>query len=467
MERFIGNKAHILSFPFPAQGHINPNLQFCKRLVAKGLKVTLITTISIGNTISQIKPQVPGSDIDMEFISDGFDDPKKVEAQIAQDVDAYAELFKVGVKQSLIKFLQTTRGWECPPKVLIYDSNLPWVQDVVGQFGLLGAAFFTASCAVANIFHFANEGVVVKMPVEGQLSVPGLPLLETRDVPSFLHEVDAYPTILKLLLSQFDNLRRPKWVLFNSFDHLENEVVKSLQSQWPIATIGPTIPSMYLDKRLKTDKDYGLHLLKPDTSATTTAWLNGKKDGSVIYISFGSLANLSEEQAQEVAHALKNTHHPFIWVVREPELKKLPADFIENLSGKGLILSWCSQMEVLNHPAIGCFVTHCGWNSVLEALSAAVPLVAMPQWTDQPTNAKYVQDVWKVGIRVETNQSGKLTGREEIHRCISEVMDEGHKRSELRANAAKWKRLSVAAMDEGGSSDKNIIQFVTDVQCIL
>ncbi|CAM8928571.1 unnamed protein product [Rhodiola kirilowii] len=466
MEMQSDHQAHIISFPFPVQGHINPNLQFCKRLVAKGLKVTLITTISIGNTIHPLKSQVPDesdlSRINIEFISDGFDDAKKVAALIAEDIDEYAKLFEVGVRQSLIKLLQTTREWDCSPKVIVYDSTMPWIQDVADQFGLYGAAFFTYSCAAANMFYLAHEGVV-KLPVEGQVSVPGMPLLDSKDVPSFLHEVTSYPIISKLLLSQFGNLSRVNWVLFSSFDQLEDEVLKSFPSQWAIKTIGPTIPSMYLDKRLCADRDYGLYLLKPD-EGTTTAWLNAKKEGSVLYISFGSIANLSEEQAQEVAYALKTSKHSFIWVVREPEQKKLPTDFIENLlPDDGLILSWCSQLEVLNHSAIGCFLTHCGWNSVLEALSAGVPMVAMPQWTDQPTNAKYIEDVWKVGIRGKTNQSGKVIPRDEINHCISQVMDEGTMKSELRANAAKWKRLSVAAMAEGGSSDKNINQFVRDV----
>ncbi|CAM8956677.1 unnamed protein product [Rhodiola kirilowii] len=438
MEMESDHQAHIISFPFPAQGHINPNLQFCKRLVAKGLEVTLITTISIGNTIYPLKSQVPDesdlSRINIEFISDGFDDAKKVEAQIAEDIDEYVKLFEVGVRRSRSVWIV----WSC---------------------------IFTCSCAATNMFYLAHEGVV-KLPVEGQVSVPGMPLLDSKDVPSFLHEVTSYPTILKLVLSQFGyDLSRAKWVLFSSFDQLEIEVLKSFPSQWAIKTIGPTIPSMYLEKRLSTDRDYGLYLLKPD-EGTTKAWLNAKKKGSVLYISFGSLANLSEEQAQEVAYALKTSKHSFIWVVREPERKKLPTDFIENLPDNGLILSWCSQLEVLNHSAIGCFLTHCGWNSVLEALSAGVPMVAMPQWTDQPTNAKYVEDVWKVGIRVKTNQAGKVIPRDEINHCISQVMDEGTTKSELRANAAKWKRLSIAAMAEGGSSDKNINQFVRDVLSI-
>ncbi|CAI0459492.1 unnamed protein product [Linum tenue] len=107
----------------------------------------------------------------------------------------------------------------------------------------------------------------------------------------------------------------------------------------------------------------------------------------------------------------------------------------------------CPQLEVLDHHAVGCFVTHCGWNSTLEALSLGVPMVAMPQWTDQGTNAKYIEDVWKIGVRGV------------VEKCLREVM-EGKKGEEMKSNAKKWKRVMEEAVSEGGSSNKNINEFV-------
>ncbi|KAG5589098.1 hypothetical protein H5410_039612 [Solanum commersonii] len=54
--------------------------------------------------------------------------------------------------------------------------------------------------------------------------------------------------------------------------------------------------------------------------------------------------------------------------------------------------------------SIGCFLTHCGWNSTLESISLGVPMVAIPQWTDQPTNAKLVKDVWEIGVRAKQDE---------------------------------------------------------------
>lgn len=225
---------------------------------------------------------------------------------------------------------------------------------------------------------------------------------------------------------------------------------------WKVMTVGPTIPSMYLDRRLENDKDYGMNLYKPNTDECRS-WLSGKPKGSVVYVSFGSYASLQVEEMVEVACGLKRSNCYFLWVVRKTEESKLPNNFIEEIGEKGLVVSWCSQLEALSHESIGCFLTHCGFNSVLEALSLGVPMLAMPQWSDQPTNAKNVEDVWRVGIRVKG--SGK---RDDIEYCIKELM-EGDKGKEVKKNAIKWKNLAEAAMSEGGSSDTNIDEFLANL----
>ncbi|KAL5702824.1 hypothetical protein ACHQM5_027990 [Ranunculus cassubicifolius] len=127
-----------------------------------------------------------------------------------------------------------------------------------------------------------------------------------------------------------------------------------------------------------------------------------------------------------------------------------------------MIVPWCSQVEVLNHPATGCFVTHCGWNSTLETIATGVPVVAFPQWSDQGTNAKLIEDFWKIGVRVEPNEEDKIVKSEEIIRCLEEVMD-AETGEELRSNAKKWKEAARAAMSEGGSSDRNLRTFLDEV----
>lgn len=217
---------------------------------------------------------------------------------------------------------------------------------------------------------------------------------------------------------------------------------------------------MFMDKRIKEDKDDGLNCYDPNTDACMN-WLNERPDSSVAYVSFGSIAELRREQFEEIAWGLKNSNVYFLFVVRSKEQFKLPKDFLDETSEKGLVLSWCPQLKVLEHKALGCFVTHCGWNSTLEALSFGVPVVAMPQWSDQITNAKFIEDTWGNGVKARTNDGGLIT-REEVEYLLKEVMD-GEKGKEIRNNAAKWKKLARCAVDEGGSSDTAVNRFVANI----
>lgn len=237
-------------------------------------------------------------------------------------------------------------------------------------------------------------------------------------------------------------------------------MVKWMANKWITKTVGPTIPSIYLDKRLEHDKDYGISLFEPNDDVCMK-WLHSKPKKSVVYVSFGSLANLDANQMEEVALALLSSNLNFLWVVRGSEESKVPSDFASKISDKGLIVNWCPQLKVLAHEAIGCFMTHCGWNSTLEALCSGVPLVAMPQWTDQPMNAKFISDIWRVGVRVRVDESGMVT-REEIVACLKEVM-EGGQRDEFRKNAVKLKEFAIEAVDEGGSSDNNIEELISSL----
>ncbi|KAL1561417.1 N-hydroxythioamide S-beta-glucosyltransferase [Salvia divinorum] len=118
--------------------------------------------------------------------------------------------------------------------------------------------------------------------------------------------------------------------------------------------------------------------------------------------------------------------------------------------------------EVLAHPAVACFVTHCGWNSTLEGLSHGVPLVAMAQWVDQNTNAKLVVDVWGAGAAPRRSGGDGIVGREEIAMCI-EIVVGGDEGVGIRRNALRWKEMAAEAVGSGGSSDISVVDFVSKI----
>ncbi|GAB4825791.1 hypothetical protein Ancab_008667 [Ancistrocladus abbreviatus] len=137
---------------------------------------------------------------------------------------------------------------------------------------------------------------------------------------------------------------------------------------------------------------------------------------SIVYYFYGGMLPLpisstlvsipGEEQMKELAWGLKESCSYYLWVIRDSEQAELAKNVLHETDKKGTIVNWCPQLEVLASEATGCFLTHCGWNSMLEALSLGVRMVAMPQWADQPTNGALIHDIWKVGRQVSIDDVG-------------------------------------------------------------
>ncbi|KAL4569605.1 hypothetical protein LXL04_025246 [Taraxacum kok-saghyz] len=444
-------EGHVLVLPYPSQGHINPLLQFAKRLVSKGLKATIATT---HYTLSSISAPF----ITVEPISDGFDHGGFAQAQSA---DVFLESFKSNGSRTLTQLIKKHQTTKNPITCVVYDSFFPWALEVAKENGILGAPFFTNSAAVSSIFSRIHGGML-RVPVRLEdcpVVLPGVPPLNLEDLPSFLNAPESYPAYLKMKLNQFSNLEKADWIFCNSFRSLEPEVVKGIGEQWSAKLIGPMVPSAYLDGRIEGDKGYGASLWKP-LNHECTKWLETKPQNSVIYVSFGSMVSLTQQEMEEIAYGLQESRFDFLWVVKDSETHKLPKGFLESTKEKGMIVNWCNQLEILAHSSVGCFVTHCGWNSTLEGLSLGVPMIGVPKWADQMTDAKFIQDVWGVGVRVKVDSNIGIVKREELVSCLNKVMNEGGKSLQMEKNAGKWKELAKEAISEGGSSDIAIDEFL-------
>ena len=199
-------------------------------------------------------------------------------------------------------------------------------------------------------------------------------------------------------------------------------------------------------------------------------WLDKQKEKSVVYMSVGSIVVLSEAEIVEMAEGLRESGQPFLWVVRDDARPFLPAGFEEDTSERGLVVQWSPQEAVLRHQSTACFLTHCGWNSTLECLTSGVPAIAFPQWGDQVTDAKFLVDVFGVGVHMRSQKERKAEGgpsftREDVNRAVEEVI-RGPRAEEMRENAARMKELAKGAVAPEGSSDRNIQAFVDEVNAL-
>ncbi|CAN1223547.1 UDP-glycosyltransferase 74E1 [Linum perenne] len=462
-EATMARNPHVILLPCPAQGHINPAIQFSKLLVSKGLKVTLVISTQIELTVSQL------SSIQVVLLSSSNpeeDEEEEDDDEKEGDVDLL-KTYRKRVKKQLPGVVSGLREEGERVACLIYDSIMPWSLGIARKLKMGGAAFFTQSCAVDAIFCSHHEGRL-EIPVgqDRDICVEGVgEMLELHDLPSFFYEPETLLGSLDLLSRQFSTVKDADWVFCNTFSGLEGQkALEYMESRFKFKAVGPTIPSIYLSAGNTQTEDYGMSMFKtkPEEAHYIIDWLDSKEVGSVVYVSFGSLAMLSLKQTEEIAAALKMINHPFLWVVRQSEKHKIPDNFVDETSERGMVVTWCRQLEVLAHKSTGCFVTHCGWNSTMEGLSLGVPMVGMPQMGDQMTNAKFICDVWKVGVRVKRDEEEKVVKRGEIWWCINEVMDH-HNREGIIGNVEKWKNLAWAAAAHGGTSDNNIHDFVAQL----
>lgn len=467
-----GSQNHFLLVTFPAQGHINPSLEFAKRVVATGARVTFVTTV-FGQHRMLDKSKSYAEGLTFSPFSDGYDEGFKRDEDFKQeDVDHYLTEFNNRGSEALSGIVQSSATEGRPITCLIYTLLLPWASQVAHKFQLSSALLWIQAAAVFDIYYYYFCGYKdlildnINDPLYS-VKLPGLPTLRVPDLPSFFLPSNPYSFGIKLFLEQFDMLaQEPKSfpILVNTFDELEAEALKAID-HFNFIAVGPLIPSAFLTTNIHPDNSVE-HL------EDYIEWLNTKDESSVVYVSFGSLAVLGNEQMDELAGGLVDSGRPFLWVIRSGEhgsrQQAQDKDGHEKYSEilrkqhKGMIVPWCSQVEVLNHTSVGCFVTHCGWNSALETLAMGVPVVAFPQWTDQGTNAKLIEDVWEIGVRVKPSEEDMTVKSAEIIRCLDQVM-EGKMSSEFRSKADKWKSLARNAVEEGGSSHRNLRAFVEEV----
>ncbi|XP_018449627.1 UDP-glycosyltransferase 75C1 isoform X1 [Raphanus sativus] len=448
---------HYLIVTFPAQGHINPALKLANRLIHHGATITYSTTISALRRMGE-PPSTQG--LSYAWFSDGFDEgPKSLE-----DQKNYMSEFKRRGSDALSDIIRSNLDATEPTFTgVIYSVLVPWASTVAREFHLPSTLLWIEPATVLDIYYYYFNASHNHLFEQEPIELPKLPPLSTGDLPSFLQPSNVLPSALVTLrehIEALDSSESNPRVLVNTFSELEPEALTSVEKLRMIP-VGPLVSSSdnKADLFRSSDEDY-------------IKWLDSKAEKSVIYVSLGSHGDgLWEKHMEALTSGVLGTGRPFLWVVKETKHEEKKSCFVDLIRGdddKGfirtinsLVVGWCSQTAVLAHPSVGCFVTHCGWNSTLESLESGVPVVAFPQFADQCTTAKLVEDVWGIGVRVKGDEEG-LVGGDEMRRCLEKVMGGGGDGDEMRRNAARWKTLAVDAAKEGGPSDLNLKGFMEE-----
>ncbi|XP_043693443.1 UDP-glycosyltransferase 88F3-like [Telopea speciosissima] len=283
------------------------------------------------------------------------------------------------------------------------------------------------------------------------LQIPGLPPIRATEMGSSV--LDRTNQVYDKMLDLGTNLLKSKGIITNTIEALEPKAINAIRNQAPaIFCVGPL---------LAEPKDQS-------GAADCLSWLDKQPSRSVIFLCFGSLGAFSVKQIAEIAVGLERSGQRFLWVVKNPppigggrmqlsamdfDLEALmPEGFLERTSDRGLVVkSWAPQVEVLSRESVGGFVTHCGWNSVLEAVCAGMPMVAWPLYAEQPLNKKVLVEEMRVALPMEAAEEDGFVIAAEVEKRVRMLIDSEEGR-EISKRCREMKEKALAAWAEGGSS---------------
>ncbi|TQD78858.1 hypothetical protein C1H46_035589 [Malus baccata] len=451
------NVPHAVCIPFPVQSHIKGMRQLAQLLHHRGVHVTFVNTeFNHKRFLKSLGPNsldgVPG--FRFETIPDGL---QTSDEDTQQDIMLLAEAIRknfLAPFRDLLAKLNHTAG-DAPVTHIVADGWMSaFPMEAAEEIGIPVVLFFTISaCSLMGYIQFpalVEKGLVplkdASCLTNGFLDkvidwILGMKGIRLRDLPKDMRVTNPNDKYWKYCLEAIQRFVKGSAVVVHSFGALEKDVLDALLSLLPVVyAIGPLqlLLNQMPEHPLNTT---GYSLWKEETECFK--WLNSKSPNSVVYVNFGSLAFVTPEQLVEFGWGLAKSKLPFIWVIR-PDLVVgesviLPPELVAETKERGLIASWCPQEQVLEHPSVGGFLTHSGWNSTVESLCAGVPMLCWPCSSDQPTNCCYACKEWGVGMEISNDVK-----RDEVEKLVKELM-EGEKGKKMKNEVMERKKLAEAA----------------------
>ncbi|XVF67540.1 hypothetical protein PTKIN_Ptkin10aG0129500 [Pterospermum kingtungense] len=476
-------QVHVFFFPFLAQGHMIPTADMAKMFANRGVKTTIITTPVNASFFSKTIKRSKESGIDIGIktlkfpalevgLPEGCENVDLIPSSQEGGPNLLNKLFMAAamLEEPLEQLLQ-----ECRPDCLVADMFFPWATDAANKFGIPrlvfhGTSFFSLCATECMRLYEPHKKVQSDSEPFLVPNLPGNITFTKKKLPDYMKQ-DIENDFAKLVKAFKESELKSYGVVVNSFYELEDKYADYYRNilgrnAWHIGPVS-------LCNRAAEDKAERGKKSTIDEHECLK-WLDSMKPNSVVYICFGSIASFTSAQLKEIAMALEAAEQQFIWVVRkqnnneEEEEDWLPGGFEKRMEGKGLIIrGWAPQVLILDHEAVGGFVTHCGWNSTLEGVSAGVPMVTWPVGAEQFYNEKLVTQVLKIGVAVGVQQWVGVTGdfvkKEAIEKAVTEIM-KGDEAEEMRNRAKELAKAAKSAVEKGGSSNSDLNALIEELR---
>ncbi|KAK4277702.1 hypothetical protein QN277_015656 [Acacia crassicarpa] len=467
----------LVFIPGPGMGHIVSTVEFAKLLITHDHRFSV--------TLFVIKPpDATNVDAYIHSLTSSPNFPKRLqlihlptdESQSAPTETAQLIQKSIPhVKQAASDLVQESHSNPDSPRLaaFVVDMFCTDMIDVANDLGVPAVVFYTSGAACLGLMlhlqPLREQGIVDMTSPDfkdsgRELNVPVFSNPVPANVlPGFLLEKEWEGFVDKYV----KGLRKAKGIILNTFEELESQAVHSLsEGDTRIYAVGPILSA-------KDDE-------KGQQGSDIIGWLDDQPESSVLFLCFGSMGYFGEDQLAEIARALENSGVRFLWSLRKPPpealrsptdysdpAEVLPEGFLDRTASIGKVIGWAPQAQVLAHKAVGGFVSHCGWNSILESVYFGVPIATWPLYAEQQPNAFELVRELKMGVEISLDywmdrRNGSNSGvisREKIEKGIKEVME---RESETRKKVKLMSELSRKALTKGGSSYSYLSRFIDD-----
>lgn len=462
-----GGVLHIVMFPWLAMGHLIPFHHLSNLLASKGQQISFLSTPRNLSRLPKIPPSLSSL---INLIPLPFPHVPNLPPQSESSMDIpyqKAQLLKTAfdlLESPVAHFLKSTNP---KPDWIVYDYASHWLPPLAAELGVTAAYFSlfnAANMAFIGPPSMILDGEYARTTAEDFTVVPRwIPVASeivyrrhevakfmessegnesgTNDAERFAVSIGGSDVVLFRTCVEFE----PEW--FNIVCELYNK---------PVVALGFLPPQLVGNEEGGNDEKW----------AEIEVWLEKQRVNSVVYVALGTEATLSEEELTGLALGLERSGLAFFWVLRKPpgstrdQLEMLPNGFMDRVMDRGWVyVDWAPQARILSHPAIGGFLTHCGWNSVIEGLSYGRVLILFPVMNDQGLNARLLGGK-KLGVEIPRNEwDGSFTSDSVSHSVrLAMVSEEGET---LRANAREAKGL-FGDKDINGHHIENCLHYLVE-----
>ncbi|CAL5051753.1 unnamed protein product [Urochloa decumbens] len=484
------NAAHFVFVPLREQGHLIPAVDTALLLASHGAVCTIVgppsTAALVRPTVDSAQRsglQVRLAEFPLDYAASGLPEGADAGDSIPpMHMWSYYRAMAL-LREPIESYLRGAHAAPFPTCV-VSDFIHPWTTELAANLGVPRLSFFSM-CAFGLLCHHNLERFNAWDGVEDPNAPVVVPGLERRFVVTRAQAPGFFRGIPIPCWEEFaDYIERARaeadGVIMNKFEEMEPEYVAGYAAarNMKVWTVGPVATYHQTRTTLaSTLASRGLRACAVDADECIR-WLDGQAPGSVVYVSFGSISRAEPKQVVEIGLGLEASGHPFIWVLRnagdyDEATRAFLGELEARVAGRGLLVrGWAPQLLVLSHDAVGGFVTHCGWNSTLEAVAAGLPVVTWPHFTDQFLNEKLAVEVLGIGVSVGvteplTFQAVKkeiVVGREVVEAAVRSVMGAGEEAEERRRRARALAAKAKAAAEVGGSSHTNLLDLVKRFQ---